>query len=103
MGRFGFGNPTPGQGTIEMVNDGGWCWIDFGVISYNLRIVPDLTTTRPPQHGTVLTGGIIKGERKTVRYAYKPAPGFAGTDNFAVHILSPGGTSETAVTVTVTR
>jgi hypothetical protein len=104
IGRFGFfGNPTPAQGTITMANDGGWCWIQFSFVAGNMYVVPDITTTRSPRHGTLVSGGLDTGSGKRVRLAYKPAAGFAGTDNFAVHIQGPSGTNEAEVVVTVTK
>jgi hypothetical protein len=103
MSKFGFGNPTDGQGKISMVNDGGWCWVQFTMIIRGNYMVPDLTTTQPPQHGTLLTGGVDADGHPHVRYAYRPAPGFVGADSFAVHIQGASGTWETAVNVSVTK
>jgi hypothetical protein len=103
MSKFGFGNPSPGQGKISMVNDGGWCWVQFYTVDRGMYMVGGLTTTQPPQHGTLLTGGVDANGHKEVRYAYRPAPGYVGVDGFAVHIQMSSGTLETVVNVTVRK
>ena len=97
--RFGNGNPTPPAGTINMNNDRGWCWAQFSFVSGNRYIVPPLQTTQPPQHGTLMTGGV----NDRVRFAYRPFPGFVGNDMFVVHVLGPQHIVGITVSVIVTH
>ena len=78
ISRFGyFGNPTPGAGTISTANDGGWCWLDLSMTSTNTYVVPGVTVVQPPQHGTMISGG-VDTDHKRLRLAYKPMVGFLG-------------------------
>lgn len=74
-----FGRPdhTP-RSTITMNNDGNWCWMN-STESWRGRVYgPWLTVTRPPQYGT-LQIDVTEG---STRVAYRPNPGFVGTDAF---------------------
>lgn len=64
--------------TITMNNDGNWCWMN-STESWRGRVYgPFLAVTRPPQYGT-LQIDVIEG---FTRVAYRPNPGFVGTDAF---------------------
>jgi hypothetical protein len=61
----------------------GWCWRDTWAEQNHLYLTArDVTLVRPPHHGRVVVGDI--GQRQ-VRVAYRPDPGFVGTDDFQVH------------------
>jgi hypothetical protein len=69
--------------TISLENDGGWCWADTYERSFWLTLSAHYTTvTNPPKHGQVLVSDTAN---HAVRIAYRPDPGFAGTDRFIVH------------------
>ncbi len=72
-------------GTIAMTNDGGWCWLQFVQAFKYLAIAPAISVVAPPAHGEV------RAERLDGRLsvAYRPAPGFVGTDHFAVFTDGP--------------
>src|ERR1700722_937897 len=74
----------PGQGTITMVNDGNWCWIDLSMHTRGVYVVAGVTVTQPPRNGTVMSGGVDTSPGPRTRLAYKPATGFAGPDTFSV-------------------
>jgi hypothetical protein len=103
ISKFGFTNPTPGAGTISMANDGGWCWLQLSMISNNTYVIPGVTVTQPPRHGTMISGGVDTSAGKRLRLAYKPVAGFSGTDSFSVHFQLPSGTLDANVAVTVTK
>jgi hypothetical protein len=89
--------------TLVMNNDGGWCWRTATYRSMgNVPDLPTRTLTVPPAHGHV-TLDTIDSSTKRVRYAYKPEPGFAGTDHFTVHVAIVSGSFDTPFTVTVTQ
>jgi hypothetical protein len=71
---------TAPLGTIAMSNDGGWCSLQFEQAFKQLLIVPEISVATPPAHGEV------QAERLPGRLAvaYRPAPGFVGTDHFSV-------------------
>jgi len=71
---------TAPLGTIAMTNDGGWCWLQFVQAFKQLLIAPAISVVAPAGHGEV------RAERLDGRLsvAYRPAPGFVGTDHFAV-------------------
>jgi len=75
------------DGRIAMDNDGGWCTIDFTYSIYAglLPVVAPLRVARPPAHGAAEVGSV----GPAMRIAYRPAPGFAGQDDFAVHMGGP--------------
>jgi hypothetical protein len=67
--------------TVE--NDGGWCWADTHERSYWRTLsANNVAVTNPPKHGHVLVGDI---DNQEIRIAYRPDPGFTGTDSFMVH------------------
>jgi len=84
-----FGHPDlqywPPHGTMTMSNDGGWCWLQFGQSFRAALIHPDATVVEPPAHGTL---DLTKMSDR-ISMAYRPAPGFAGTDRFAVRTDGP--------------
>lgn len=70
--------------TITMNNDGGWCWYNsVSTLSGTLLLVDSYVLFRPPAHGKVL---LADSGKKSTRIAYKPDPGFTGTDTFDIHI-----------------
>jgi hypothetical protein len=104
INKFGYYNDrTPGQGTIQMTNDGGWCWIEMAFTSRNTYYVPAMTISQPPRNGTALTGGVDTSGGKRVRLAYRPAPGFTGSDSFTVHMQHAAGDIDANVAVTVAK
>lgn len=76
---------TPGNGTIAMSNDGGWCWAMMSGRSNNSPYVPPVSLTTPPTHGRVRIDRV--GVR--VRIAYQPEAGFLGSDSFEVYAQYP--------------
>lgn len=76
---------APPDANIVVGDDGGWCQIRFEHTWNNLVIQAPLAVTAPPAHGEALVGSI----GTSMRIAYKPAPAFAGTDTFTVHMASP--------------
>jgi hypothetical protein len=93
FGRFARGSGPPPEmylppdGRIAMVNDGGWCTINFTYAMYEglQPIVAPLRVRRPPAHGEVEVGSV----GPSMRIAYRPKPGFAGPDDFSVHMGGP--------------
>jgi hypothetical protein len=66
---------------MTMKNDGGWCWGDIhhALKGGIMATVDYLVVASPPTHGQLLVGDVANGR---VRVAYKPEPGFVGTDTF---------------------
>lgn len=103
---------APPQATIRMSNDGGWCWAEFSVSPSTgfifsqapavggptLPVAPDSDVTAPPAHGTVLIGA-VNGQ---TRLAYRPSPGFAGTDEFRLKFFDVANAMGTPMIVRVT-
>ena len=91
FGRFFFpgdvppGTYIPPQGNIRMNNDGGWCQISHIFVFREVEEVGTMTLATPPAHGEVRSGNV----GKQLRIAYRPAPGFAGIDDFVVHLATP--------------
>jgi hypothetical protein len=73
------------HGAIELSNDGGWCWLQFGQMFRRNAIVPDVQVIQLPSHGEV----VARRMPDRVSIAYRPAPGFAGTDQFKVRTKGP--------------
>ena len=73
------------HGTIAMADDGGWCALQFVQVFRQVIIVPGFSVVEPPTHGEA------RAERMPERLAvvYRPAPGFVGTDHFAVRTDGP--------------
>lgn len=88
FGRFFFpgdvppGTYIPPQGNIRMNNDGNWCQISHVFVFRQVEEVGTMTLAKTPAHGEVRTGAV----GKQLRIAYRPAPGFIGTDDFVVHL-----------------
>jgi hypothetical protein len=76
---------VPPNGTILMGDDGGWCQIQFQHFFAGRPAQYPLAVKTPPAHGEVLVGSV----GTSLRIAYRPAPGFAGTDDFTVHMTAP--------------
>ncbi len=105
FGRFPTGGGTgsdaylPPDGQIAMGNDGGWCMIHFDfAVRGQIPVIAPLRVSRPPAHGEAEVGSV----GHSMRIAYRPAPGFAGTDRFTVYMAGPEPW-DIPVHVTVTR
>ncbi len=74
-----YGRPdrTP-VATIAMNNDGGWCWMNSTESQWGRVYGPWLTVLRQPEFGTLK----IDVTEANTRVAYRPNPGFVGTDTF---------------------
>jgi hypothetical protein len=72
------------QGTMAMSN-GGWCALQFVQVFRQLYIVPKISVVAAPSHGEA------RAEQMPGRLAvaYRPAPGFVGTDHFEVRTDGP--------------
>jgi len=64
--------------TMVMNNDGGWCWMMSTETDRGFAYGPFLRVTRQPEFGT-LEIAVLKTQ---TRVAYRPNPGFVGTDGF---------------------
>jgi hypothetical protein len=73
------------HGAITMGNDGGWCSLQFIQTFHRIYITPAISVVAPASHGEVRVQQLP--ERLVV--AYLPAPGFVGTDHFAVRTDGP--------------
>jgi hypothetical protein len=84
-----FGHPDlqywPPHGTMTMSNDGGWCWLQFGQSFRAALIHPEASVAEPPRHGDL----DLTRMSDRISMAYRPAPGFIGTDSFAVRTDGP--------------
>jgi hypothetical protein len=91
FGRFFYpgdvmgGTYLPPHGSIVMSNDGGWCQIRHIFTFQEVITVGTMSLATPPVHGEVRTGTV--GEE--LRIAYRPQPGFTGSDGFVVHLATP--------------
>lgn len=79
------GDYFPPGGTITMDNDGGWCGPQFFQTFHTLKFAPAASVRTPPSHGQVRLARLA--DRLVV--AYRPTPGFTGTDQFVVHTNGP--------------
>lgn len=79
------GDYMPPHGAITMGNDGGWCSLQFVQTFHRIFIVPTARVVAPATHGQVQ----IERLTDRVAVAYLPAPGFVGTDHFAVRTEGP--------------
>jgi len=79
---------NPPVSTIKMNNDGGWCWAQFAIHPYNAArpTAPETRITKSPAHGIAITGPVENGQH--ARLAYRPQPGFSGTDEFEISFQS---------------
>ncbi|MGH7043542.1 MAG: hypothetical protein ACREFY_15645 [Acetobacteraceae bacterium] len=76
----------PPDARIAMANDGGWCTVRFTyAVRGEIPVVALLHVARPPAHGRAAVGSV----GPSMRIAYRPVPGFAGTDAFTVHMAGP--------------
>lgn len=73
------------HGGIRMNNDGGWCWIVYELTFNFVRTWSNLSLHEPPQHGSVVLGTL----NGNLRMAYRPNPGFTGSDDFKVEVERP--------------
>jgi hypothetical protein len=91
FGRFFFpGDVAPGayippDGNIRMSNDSGWCQLTNTFVFREVVTTGTMSLATPPIHGEVRTGTV--GQQ--LRIAYRPSPGFTGTDGFVVHLDTP--------------
>lgn len=84
------------QSTIQLNNDGGWCWFDFQGVQGTLRYAPTYRVSAVPTHGELTMGEV----NKKTRVAYRPRPGFSGMDEF--EIVNTMNNNPRRVIVTVT-
>ena len=104
---FGYINDSfyPANGTMQMGNDGGWCWVDMvftftGSYDRNEDSVPTVAQVKlltSPAHGEakIATFG------DTVRYAYRPTAGFSGADRFVVYAATANHDFDIPIRITV--
>jgi hypothetical protein len=102
FGRFPGGRREvtyiPPDGSIQMANDGGWCWIQTQAIWERQLYTAEIHLTEPPANGTAVVGS-VDGQ---MRIAYRPAPNYVGPDAF--HVALGGPTPwDIPVRVAVTR
>ncbi len=78
-GQDTWGRPssTP-QASIQMNNDGGWCWMESSEYLRGRQAGPFLRVTVQPTYGQVR----IATTADNTRVAYRPNPGFVGEDAF---------------------
>jgi hypothetical protein len=103
FGHFGKTFVDP-KAAIDMANDGGWCWAQFKFgrsngLGQSVASVPEMAVLTPPAHGSVLIGMVDEA----ARFAYRPQPGFTGTDSFHVSAKTPFDSYDIPFTVTVTN
>jgi hypothetical protein len=98
-GSFKFIGGDHTSTTLDLNNDGNWCWKTVyykgGTRIYMSAYYVSVTAGNPPKHGRVLIGDAPDSK---VRVAYQPAPGFVGTDSFTIHF----GVADSDVTFAVT-
>lgn len=82
--------------TVVMNNDGGWCWMMSSESNRGMPYGPYLKVTRPPQYGTLQIDVLAT----QTRVAYRPNPGFVGTDGFETRSMEVGYEVDYRVTVT---
>jgi hypothetical protein len=73
------------HGSMNMTNEGGSCVLQFVEVFREIYVLPEISVVEPPNHGEA------RAEQLPKRFAvvYRPAPGFVGTDHFAVHTNGP--------------
>ena len=78
---------TAPRGAITTSNDGGWCDLQFIQFFRQLysKNQPTISVVEPPSHGDATAARL--SDRLAV--AYRPAPGFVGTDHFSVRTDGP--------------
>lgn len=79
-----------------MNNDGGWCWMNSTEGQRGLTSGPFLKTLREPANGTLQ----IDVLRPSTRVAYRPNPGFVGTDSLKTRSMTLNYEVEYQATVT---
>ena len=90
---------VPGSATIEMSNDGGWCWFGFAVFLNGPGAggsPASLQVNNAPAHGQVT----ITRMQQSTRVAYKPDSGFTGDDTFSFTDRTTGLVRRVYVSVT---
>ena len=98
FGRIG-GTVYQPSATIQMANDGGWCWAQIRFTWQGGAITPSLKLLQPQQHCQLMFGSV----EQRVRLAYHPNPGFVGSDTFTVSAPLPDQAWDVPVAVTVTH
>jgi hypothetical protein len=73
-----------------VLNDRRWCSIVFHIISYQPIWLVNGTVASPPSHGEVRVRSGAHGPN----FWYRPAVGFAGTDEFEVEVSPLSGPFE---------
>jgi hypothetical protein len=73
------------DGAMAMSNDGGWCWVQFGQVLRSFQFAPKTVVVDQPANGQVM----VEQLPDRVSVAYRPSPGFAGADRFAVRTQGP--------------
>ena len=66
---------------ITVSNEGGWCWLQLSAVWVRMQYAPNFRVARAPAHGELVMGEV---NDKRTRLAYKPHPGFVGTDSYEV-------------------
>ena len=78
---------TAPRGSITTSNDGGWCDLQF--IQFFRQVYskdqPTISVVEPPSHGEATVARLSD----RLALAYRPAPGFVGTDHFSVRTDGP--------------
>jgi hypothetical protein len=91
FGRFFYpgdvsgGTYLPPEGNIQMSNDSGWCQLKNTFVFREVVTTGTMSLVTPPIHGEVRTGTV----GQELRIAYRPSPGFTGSDGFVVHLATP--------------
>ena len=96
MGTSGMTNVI-GTSTINMKNDGGWCWLTVWATHGSLLYAPTFHVSHPPTHGELMMGEVSK----RARIEYRPVAAFAGEDTYT--IVDVMTNMERVVRVTVSR
>lgn len=73
------------QGTMTMSDDGGWCALQFVQVFRSLMFVPRISVVLTPAHGEAR----VEQLPERLAIAYRPTPGFVGTDHFEVRTDGP--------------
>lgn len=94
--QVGHEGNNPSNWTINLSNDGGWCWHGTHA-RFGQAYAPTFRVTSPPAHGELAMGEV---NPPRTRVAYRPAPGFVGKDTFTLTESIKGWQIIATVTVT---